>query len=140
MARAFIAKELHFVIKNETALLGMVTSALAVEGIYIIHMCAYSAGNQGYMQMVTKDNQKAKKALAHFIPGIEERDCLIVEFENKHGTLSPVAKILGQNGIFIDYVYGTSGDGFKIVGVFHTNDNVKAAEVINLESGALGLS
>lgn len=137
MARAFVTQELHFESKNETGLLGRVVSALALEGVYIVHLCAYSVEGKGYLQMVTKDNQKARKALAHFIPQIEERDVLIVEFENKVGTLAPVAKLLGSNRIFIDYVYGTSGDGFKIVGVFSTSDNKKAAELINQNSGAL---
>ena len=139
MARAFVAKELHFEAHNETGLLGRVISALAGEEIYIIHLSAYSVGPKGYLQMVTKDNAKAQTALGHFIKHIEERDVLIVEFENKVGTLAPVAKILGNHDIFIDYVYGTSGDGFKIVGVFSTSDNSKAAKVINEESGALGV-
>lgn len=46
-------------------------------------------------------------------PAIEERDVLVVEFENKVGTLAPVARLLGSNGINVNYVYGTSGDGFK---------------------------
>jgi len=139
MARAFVTQELHFEAKNETGLLGRVVSTLALEEVYIIHLSAYSVENSGYLQMVTKDNAKAKKALAHFIPKIEERDVLIVEFENKVGTLAPVARILGSHGIFIDYVYGTSGDGFKIVGVFSTSDNAKAEKLINEDSGALGV-
>ena len=140
MARATIAKELYFEIHNEVALLGRVTSALATENDFIIHLCAYSAGDRGYLQMIVKDPKRADKALGHFIPKMEERDVLVVEFENKVGTLAEVAKILGNHSIFIHYVYGTSGDGFKIVGVFSTSDNSKAARVINEESGALGLS
>ena len=139
MARALLTQELHFEAKDETGFLGRVVSALAIEDVYIIHLSAYAVKGRGYFQMVTKDNQKSKKALAHFIPEIEERDVLIVEFENKVGTLAPVAKLLGSHGIAIRYVYGTSGDGFKIVGVFSTSDNRKAADLINQESGALAL-
>ena len=137
MARAFVTKELHFEVNSETGLLGRVVSALSLEGVYIIHLCAYTAEGKGYLQMVTKDNAKAKKALVHFIPKIDERDVLIVEFENKVGTLAPVAKILGNHSIAIDYVYGTSGDGFKIVGVFSTDNNQKAADLINQDSDSL---
>jgi len=135
MARAFLTKELHFQSKNEAGLLGRVTLALAQQGVDIIHLSAYSVGDMGYLQTITRDNLKARKALEHFIPQLEERDILVVEFENKTGTLAEVAKLLGSNGINIDYVYGTSGDGFKIVGVFSTQDNVKAAEIINSHSG-----
>ena len=133
MARASIQKELHAEVKNEAGLLGRVISTLALDGVSIVHLSVYSTGENGYLQIVTEDNVKAKKAVEHFIPKIEERDVLIVEFENKVGTLAPVAKILGNHGIFIDYCYGTSGDGFKIVGVFSTSDNTKAAELINQE-------
>ena len=137
MARASVAKELHCEAKNETGLLGRIVAALALEGIYIVHLSAYSVEGTGYLQIVTRDNEKAKKAIAYFVPSIKERDVLIVEFENKVGTLAPVAKLLGSNDIFIDYVYGTSADGFKIVGVFSTSDNAKAARLINEDSGSL---
>jgi hypothetical protein len=137
MARAFLAKELYFSAKDETGLLGRVTVAMALEGVYIIHLCCYSFEGTGYLQAVTKDNEKAKKAIGYFIPNIEERDVLIVEFENKVGTLAPVAKLLANNRVHIRYCYGTSGDGFKIVGVFSTSDNAKARDLINEESQTL---
>jgi len=134
MARATIVKELHLEAGNETGLLGRVISALALEQVYILHLSVYSVGERGYLQMITKNNEKAKNALSHFVSDVIERDVLMVEFENKVGTLAEVAKILGNHGIFINYVYGTSGDGFKIVGIFSTVDNAKAVKVINEES------
>lgn len=134
MAKASVQNELHFEAHDETGLLGRVILALAVQEVYIVHMCAYTADKKGYMQVITKDNQKAIAALKHFIPDIIERKVLVVEFENKVGTLAPVAKLLGSNGIHIDFVYGTSGDGFKITGVFNTADNEKAAQLINQAS------
>ena len=139
MARATIEREIHFEIKNETGVLGQITKTLAMSEVYIIHLSAYSVKNKGYFQMLVRDNQKAKQALKHLAPAVEERDVLVVEFENKVGTLAPVCRLLGSNGVDVHYVYGTSGDGFKIVGVFSTSDNKKAAKIINAESGALGV-
>lgn len=139
MARAFLMKELYCEVKDETGLLGRVTSALAREGVYIIHLSVYSVDGKGYLQLVTKDNHKARKALYYFIPVIAERDVLIVEFENKVGTLAPVAKLLGNHNIAVHYAYGTSGDGFKIVGVFSTADNQTAASLINADSSPLSV-
>jgi len=137
MARAQIGKEIHFITKNEIGTLGRVTLALAEQGIYIIHLSAYTFDDKGYFQIVTRDHEKAKKALSYFVPKIEDRDVIIVEFENKIGTLAPVVKLLGSEGINVHYVYGTSGDGFKIVGVFSTDDNVRAVNLINQDSGSL---
>ena len=137
MARATLEKELHFEIKNETGLLGQITATLAQSGVYIVHLSAYSVKNKGYFQMITKDNQKARVALKHLVPKPEERDVVVVEFENKVGTLAPVLRLLGSNNIDVNYVYGTSGDGFKIVGIFSTNNNKKAVQIINKDSGSI---
>ena len=139
MARAFVSQELCFEVKNETGALGQITKTLAIAEVYIIHLSAYTVKTKGYFQMITRDNTKAKEALKHLAPKIAERDVLVVEFENKVGTLSPVARLLGSNGIGVDNVYGTSGDGFKIVGIFATQNNKKAAEIINKDSGSLGV-
>ena len=139
MARATLTQELHFEIKNETGVLGQITKTLAMAEVYIIHMCAYTVKKTGYFQIITRDNKKAKVVLKHLVPKMTERDVLVVEFENRVGSLAPVARLLGSNGISIDYVYGTSGDGFKIVGIFATNQNKKAAKIINEDSGSLGV-
>ena len=133
MARAVISQELHFETKNETGGLARVVSALSHAGISIVHLLAYSVGERGHLQTITEDNVKAKAALERVLPGvkIDLRDVLVVEFENKVGTLTPVTKLLGNNDIAIDYCYGTSGDGFKIVGVFATADNLRAQKIIN---------
>lgn len=139
MARALISKELHFEVKDETGLLGQITKTLEMAQVFIIHLSAYVVKTTGYFQIITRDNQKAREALKHLVPKMGERDVLVVEFENKTGTLAPVARLLGSNGVGINYVYGTSGDGFKIVGIFSTDNNKKAAEIINKDSGALGV-
>ena len=139
MARAHISKELHFEIKNETGVLGQITKTLEMAEVFIIHLSAYTVKNKGYFQIITRDNKKAKAALKHLVPQMIDRDVLVVEFENKVGTLAPVARLLGSNGLSVDYVYGTSGDGFKITGIFSTNNNKKAAEIINKDSGSLGV-
>ena len=139
MARALISKELHFEIKNETGVLGQITKTLEMAQVFIIHLSAYTVKTRGYFQIITRDNQKAKEVLKQLVPKMAERDVLVVEFENKTGTLAPVARLLGSNGISVDYVYGTSGDGFKITGIFSTDNNKKAAEIINKDSGAFGV-
>lgn len=132
MARAQLMPEMHLKACNEAGLLGRIVIALSLEGVDIIHLCAYSSeAGDGHLQIITRDAAKTRKCLSHFIPKVEEREALVVEFENKVGTLAPVARLLGSYGIFIHYVYGTSGDGFKIIGVFSTSDNRRAVELIN---------
>jgi len=132
MARAQLAKEIHLKARNETGLLGRILITLALENISISHLSAYSEESGfGHLQMITADNDKAKKVLTHFMEGFEEREVLVVEFENATGTLAPVARLLGSHGVGIQSVYGTGSDGFKITGVFLTSDNKKALDLIN---------
>ena len=133
MARATIGKEIHCTAKDETGLLGRIVVTLAQQKIFILHLLAYTESGTGHLQFIVKseDLKKAREAVAHFIPKTEERGVLIVEFENKVGTLAEVAKILSQNDISIRSVYGTSADGFKIVGIFSTADDKRACELIN---------
>ena len=133
MARATVGKEIHCVAKDETGLLGRVVLALAQQKVFISHLLAYTEGQTGHLQLIVKpeDLKKARESVASFIPKTEERNVLIVEFENKVGTLAEVAKILGQNDISIRSVYGTSADGFKIVGIFSTADDERACRLIN---------
>lgn len=131
MARASIGKELHFETRDETGTLGFFTILLKEAGINIVHLLGYAVDGRAYFQVVVSDIEKAKTVLGVEIENVQVRDVLIVEFENKLGTLSEVAKLLGSNNIGIQECYGTSSDGFKIVGVFATEDNPRAASVIN---------
>ncbi|MFH0984493.1 MAG: ACT domain-containing protein [Candidatus Omnitrophota bacterium] len=137
MARATIGKEIHCVAKDETGLLGRIVLALAQKNIFIQHLTADTEGGEGHLRLITSsgDFEKTRESIAYFVPKIEAREVLIVEFENRVGTLAEVAKILGQNGISVRSVYGTSSDGFKIVGIFDTADNAKARELINTAGG-----
>ena len=134
MARASIGRELYFEAKDEVGSLGFITIKLKDAGINIIHLSAYAVGKTAFFQMVVSDVEKAKKTLSGDIKNVSVRDVLIVEFENKIGTLSDVAKLLGQNSVNMSECYGTSSDGFKIVGVFVTDDNARALKLINAES------
>lgn len=131
MARAAVGKELYFETKNQTGTLGFITIALKTAGINIVHLLGYSVGDTAYFQIVVNDLEKAQKVLSEEIENVEVREVLIVEFENKIGTLSQVAKLLGSNNIGVHECYGTSSDGFKIVGVFSTEDNPGAMKLIN---------
>ncbi len=135
MARASIGKELYFETNDETGTLGFITIKLKEAGINIIHLSAYAVGKTAHFQTVLVDVEKAKKILQPDVKNIDVRDVLLVEFENKVGTLAEVAKILGQNNITLSECYGTSSDGFKIVGILATEDNQKAMKLINEESG-----
>ena len=135
MARASISKELIFETGDQPGTLGMITIMLKNAAINIVHLSAWAVGKSAHFQIVVSDIEKAKKTLSSEIKNVSVRDVLIVEFENRLGTLSEVAKLLGSNSVQLNECYGTSSDGFKIVGVFATDDNQKAKTLINAHYG-----
>lgn len=131
MAKAKIVNELVVVTPNEAGTLGEVTDGLISAGINIIHLCAYVKGGQGYFMVITTDNEKAASLMKEMGYEINQAQTLEIEFENKPGSLAPIARKLGDSGIDIEYIFGTSADGEKVLGIMTTSDNQMALELIN---------
>jgi len=133
MAKATKAKQIFLVTENEVGTLGKITDVLASKGVNIQALAAYT-GKEGKanFHIVTDNNEMAVKAIKERgYEDIKEQDVLVVEFENKAGTLAPIAKKLGDDGVDINAIYGTSADGTKVIGVLSTADDEKALRVIN---------
>lgn len=131
MAKAKIVDELVVITPNEVGTLGRITDGLASSGINIMHLCAYVKDDKGYFMIITSDNEKAASLMKDMGYELKSTQTLEIEFENRPGTLAPVAKRLSDSGVDIDYIFGTSADGKKVLGVMSTSDNDKALELIN---------
>ena len=131
MAQARKEKAIFALSPNEIGTLGKVTHSISGAGINIIALCGYVANENGNFLIVTDNNELAGKKLKEHGYEVHDKEVVLVDFDNKKGTLEPVAKKLGDSGVDIDCVYGTSADGSKVLGVFLTKDNDKAVKVIN---------
>ena len=131
MAKAKVVKLLMVTTPNEVGTLGKVSASLKDAGVNISHLCAYGEGEKASFIIMASDPDKAIQALKGIGYEVSQEDALEVEFENAPGTLSPVAKKLGDAGVNIKYIYGTTGDGSKVIGVMSTADNQKALSIIN---------
>jgi len=131
MAKAKMVDKLIVTTPNDAGTLAKITGELVASGVNMLHLCAYAEGGKGNFILVTSDNRKAAELMKHMGYEVSEGQTLEIEFENKPGTLSPVAKSLGDNGVDIQYIFGTSADGEKIVGLISTNDDEKALQIIN---------
>ncbi len=131
MAQARKAKGLFVVTPNEIGTLAKVTHTISSSGINIIALCGYAAEQKGNFLIVTDNSVLASKKLTERVYEAHDKEVVLVDFDNKTGTLEPVAKKLGDSGIDIDCVYGTAADGKKVLGVFLTKDNDKAVKIIN---------
>lgn len=131
MAKAVKTKLLSFEIKDKPGLLSEVTVRLAKAKVNITAICAYAWDDTAYFDMTTESNAKAKKALSALGVAFEEEDVISVEMPNKAGELQKVAKIIGDAGINISYMYGTASAGKTSACLLATSDNTKAVRLIN---------
>ncbi len=131
MAKAKRVKQLSFMMADRAGLLSEVTTALADAKVNISNICAYNMQGEANFMLTADSNAKAKKALAPLGVEIKESDVFVVEMPNKSGELQKVAKKIADAGINIIYLYGTTGSGRSVTGVFTTSDDAKAVKLIN---------
>jgi len=133
MAKAKIVKQLLVTTPNEVGTLNKISTTLVQAGLNLKHLCASTFGEQAVFMVILDNHEKAKELLENFEYEVILKDALEVEFKNQPGTLSLVAQKLADADIDVKYIYGTSSDGETVIGVFSTNDNKKAVNLINLE-------
>jgi hypothetical protein len=78
-------------------------------------MCAVTGGGKGEIHILVDDVEATREALE--LAGMEvsgERDVLVVEVEDRPGTMAAVARKLGDAGVNVELAYTTFG-GVKLV-------------------------
>ena len=129
MARARKVKEIRLSMLDKVGLLSEVTTAIAKAKVNINTICAYAMENHAFFMLTTSSHARAKKALAPFGFGMEEKDVIQVEIPNKPGELQKVAEKIADAGVDIEYMYATTG-GSKATCILKTVDDQKAMKVI----------
>jgi len=95
--------EIFVILENKPSMLGNLCSYLAaneinIESIGVFHDTA---------KIYVKNLNKAVKLLEKLNYTIELRDVLLVDLENRPGALAELTSKLGDEGINIEYCYGT---------------------------------
>ena len=129
MAKAMKIKQLSFTLPDKIGLLSEVTAFITAAKINIEAICAYGMGNDGHFMMITDNNTKAKKVIAHMGAVVTAEDVIAVEVPNKVGQLQQVAKKISDAGIDISYVYGSPVKQ-KMTLIFKTADDKKALKAL----------
>jgi hypothetical protein len=131
MTKAKKVKQLQFMMSDQAGRLSEITAALAGAKVNIANICAYGMEQEATFMLIVDSNAKAKKALAPLGTEIKEHDVVIVEMQNKPGELQKVAKKIGDAGINIYYMYGTSSSARSGNCIFATSDDAHAIKLIN---------
>jgi hypothetical protein len=119
--------ELFVVLENKPSTLGDLCAYLAeneinIESIGVFHDAA---------KIYVKNLNKAVKLLERLNYTIEMRDVLLVELENRPGALAELTSKLGDEGINIEYCFGTlSRKGTNQAVIVDVSDIERAVKVL----------
>jgi hypothetical protein len=131
MAKAKKVKHLQLMMPDKPGQLSEVTTALAKAKVNVGAICAYGMQGEATFMFTADSNAKAKKALAPLGAEVKEYDVVAVEIPNKPGELQKVAKRIGDAGINIMYMYGTTVSSKPGICIFATSDDAQAIKLIN---------
>jgi len=118
--------EIFVILENKPSVLGNLCSYLAsneinIESIGVFHDTA---------KIYVKNLNKAVKLLAKENYITELRDVLLVDLENKPGALAELTTKLGDEGVNIEYCYGTLSRKSDRVSLILDVSNIERAEKI----------
>jgi hypothetical protein len=120
--------EIYVILENKPSVLGDLCSHLAENGINIDSIGVF----HDTAKIVVSNLNKALKLLGKLNYITEQRDVLRVDLENRPGALAELTTKLGDEGINIEYCYGTLGRKGNTISVILDVSNIdRAIEVLN---------
>jgi len=120
--------EIYVILENKPSVLGDLCSHLAENGINIDSIGVF----HDTAKIVVSNLNKALKILGKLNYITEQRDVLRIDLENRPGALAELTTKLGDEGINIEYCYGTLGRKGNAISVILDVSNIdRAIEVLN---------
>jgi hypothetical protein len=126
-----MATDLTVILKDEPGQLARLGEATGEAGVNILGLCAMTGDGHGYIHMLVDDDNvaAARAALDGAGMGIaDEREALVIDIEDRPGTLGDVSRTLADASVNIDFAYSTFG-GVNLVVVTDDLDSARAALV-----------
>jgi hypothetical protein len=111
-------KDLTITLEDRPGRLSDLGEATGKAGINIEGMCATSGGGSAEVHVLVDDAAAAREALGS--AGIEvdtESDVLVIDVEDRPGTMGEVARKVAEAGVNIRLAYSTFGDVKLVLGV-----------------------
>lgn len=105
-----MAKDLTVILENRPGTLADFGEALGRAGINIDGICGFPCEGKGVIHVLVEDAAGARSALEE--AGIEvtgEREVMVVEVEDRPGTLGNMARKFANAGVNVDLGYLASG-------------------------------
>jgi hypothetical protein len=112
-----MSKDLMVILQDRPGELARLGAATGEAGVNIQGMCAMTGEGRGVIHLLFDDGDagKAKAALEQAGMGVaDEREVLVVDIEDRPGTLGELARRMGEANVNIELAYTTFG-GVKLV-------------------------
>jgi hypothetical protein len=122
-------KEITFSTPNRVGVLEKVTAALKDSKVNIQHVAAWSDRGKAFFNLVTNNNARARRALGRAGIRSREKDVLVLNLQNKVGSLERVAKRLAKGHVNISCLTATTS-GRRASVLMSTADNRKAQRLV----------
>ena len=107
---------LTVVLEDEPGQLATLGEATGTAGVNILGMCAFTGEGRGIINVLVEDGAAAWSALESAGMGVaDSREALVVNIEDRPGTLGELARELAEAGVNIELIYTTWGDGARAV-------------------------
>jgi hypothetical protein len=127
-----ITTQLALFLANKPGTLAAVCDALAAEKINIFGLTISDTVDHAVVRMVLSDYKRALSIFEEHGTLVLENEVLMLEHDNKPGTLSEIAKKLAAENVNIEYAYlATEPTAEKGVLIFRPNNLKKAFEILS---------
>jgi hypothetical protein len=124
-----MATDLTVVLTDEPGQLATLGEVTGEAGVNIQGMCAFTGEGRGIIHVLVSDDAvgRAIAALRDAGMGVaDEREVLVVDVEDRPGSLGELARELAEAGVNIELLYTTYG-GIKLVIATDDMDSARAA-------------
>jgi hypothetical protein len=124
--------QLAVFLANKPGTLAAVCDALASEKINIFALTVSDTIDHAVVRMIVSDPKRALSIFEQHGTLVVENEVLLLEQDNKPGTLSEVAKKLSEKNVNIEYAYlATAKSSRKGLLVLRPNNLKKAIEILS---------
>lgn len=121
--------DLEVVLTDEPGQLAKLGQAMGEAGVNIQGMCAFTGEGRGIIHLLVKDDAAGRAADGLRQAGMrvaDQREVLVVDVEDRPGSLGELALELAEAGVNIELLYTTYG-GVRLVLATDDLENARAA-------------
>ncbi len=133
------AKQLSVFIENRKGRLGEVLNVLKRKDINILSLSLADTTEYGLLRLIVTNPELGKEELANSGFSAMLTEVLVIKLDHFAGSLQGLVKILSDNDVNLEYMYGLSIDGDSATVVLKTSDLTKAEKILT-DEGAVTLS